>query len=170
MQNTVRSTRVRLPGRTAREDVDAGDARRARAMEGPSQSLPLRQIQNPALAGFFVSDEEVGQMQNTVRSTRVRLPGRRAREDVDAGDARRARAMEGPSQSLPLKRTPNPALAGFFVSDEEVGQMQNTVRSTRVRLPGRRAREDVDAGDARRARAMEGPSQSLPLERMEHAC
>ncbi len=33
-------------------------------------------------------------MQDAVRSTWVRLLGRRAQEDVDAGDARRARAME----------------------------------------------------------------------------
>jgi hypothetical protein len=70
-------------------------------MDGPSQSLP--EIHNPALRGFFVSDEEEGQIQSPVRSTRVRLPGRIAREDVDAGDARRARAMDGPSQSLPLR-------------------------------------------------------------------
>jgi hypothetical protein len=38
----VRSIRVRLLGRTAQEDVDEGDARRARARVGPSQSLPLR--------------------------------------------------------------------------------------------------------------------------------
>jgi hypothetical protein len=50
----VRSTRVRLPGRIAREDVDAGDARRARTRDGPSQSHPLRQINNPAFAGFFI--------------------------------------------------------------------------------------------------------------------
>jgi hypothetical protein len=80
------------------------------------ESLPLRQTQkNPAKAGFFVSGKEVGQIKSTVRSTRVRLPGRRAREDVDIGDARRARAMEGPSQSLPLRQTQkNPAKAGFF--------------------------------------------------------
>jgi len=35
--------RVRLLGRIAQEDVDAGDARRVRAMEGPNQSLSLRQ-------------------------------------------------------------------------------------------------------------------------------
>ncbi len=80
------------------------------------ESLPLRQIQkSPASRGFFVSDREVGKIQNPVRSTRVRLPGRRAREkvrphcgreaglgqDIDEGDARRARTMDGPSQSLP---------------------------------------------------------------------
>ena len=53
MKTPVRSTRVRLPGRIAREDVDAGDARRARAREGPSQSHPLRQITNPPPGGFF---------------------------------------------------------------------------------------------------------------------
>ncbi len=97
-------------------------------------SLSARHKRTPQTRGFFVSDEEVGQMQNPVRSTRVRLLGRTAQEDVDAGDARRARAMEGPSQSLPLRQTQkNPAKAGFFVSDEEVGQMKNPVRSTRVR-------------------------------------
>jgi len=53
-------------------------------------------------------------------------------------------------------------MRGVFVSGAEVGKIQNPVRSTGVRLPGRIAREDVDAGDARRARAMDGPSQSLP--------
>jgi hypothetical protein len=33
MKGPVRSTRVRLLGRTAQEDVDKGDARRARAMD-----------------------------------------------------------------------------------------------------------------------------------------
>jgi len=50
MKDAVRSTWVRLPGRKAREDVDEGDARRARAMEGPSQSHPL----HPPLDGFFI--------------------------------------------------------------------------------------------------------------------
>ncbi len=36
-------------------------------------------------------------MQDAVRSTWVQLPGRKAREDVAAGDARRAKAMEGQS-------------------------------------------------------------------------
>jgi len=44
MYSPVRSTWVRLPGRTAREDVAAGNARRARYMDVPSQSHPLRQI------------------------------------------------------------------------------------------------------------------------------
>jgi len=35
-------------------------------------------------------------MKGPVRSTRVRLLGRKAQEDVDEGDARRARAMDGP--------------------------------------------------------------------------
>ena len=47
------------------------------------ESHPLRQIRNPAFAGFFVSCEEIGQIQNPVRSTGVRLPGTTAREDVD---------------------------------------------------------------------------------------
>ncbi|MGB7450953.1 MAG: hypothetical protein WBM36_02375 [Lysobacterales bacterium] len=50
MKDAVRSTWVRLPGRKAREDVDEGDARRARAMEGPSQSHPL----HPPPGGFFI--------------------------------------------------------------------------------------------------------------------
>ena len=57
-------------------------------------SLSAKYKKTPRLRGFFVSDEEAGQMQNPVRSTRVRLLGRRAQEDVDAGDARRVRAME----------------------------------------------------------------------------
>ena len=56
-------------------------------------SLSAR-YKKPAFAGFFVSVEEVGQMKCPVRSTRVRLLGRRAQEDVDAGDARSVRAME----------------------------------------------------------------------------
>ena len=59
--------------------------------------------------------------------------------------------------------TKKPASAGFFVSDKEGGQIQNPVRSTWVRLLGRIAQEDVDEGDARRVRAMDGPSQSHPL-------
>ena len=54
MKCPVRSTGVRLLGRIAQEDVDAGDARRARAMDGPSQSHPLRQINNPPSGGFFI--------------------------------------------------------------------------------------------------------------------
>ena len=75
-------------------------------IEGSNPSLSARYKQAPLLRGFFVSAEEVGKIQNPVRSTRVRLPGRIAREDVDAGDARRARAMEGPSQSLPETTSP----------------------------------------------------------------
>ncbi len=155
------------------------------------ESLPLRQIpKSPATRGFLVSDREVGKIQNPVRSTGVRLLGRTAQEDVDAGDARRARTMDkvrpgtgregalgyGPSQSLPSNSTKSPATRGFLVSDREVGKIQNPVRSTGVRLLGRTAQEDVDAGDARRARTMDkvrpgtgregalgyGPSQSLP--------
>ena len=54
MQYPVRSPWVRLPGRIAREDVDEGDARRARTRDGPSQSHPLRQITNPPSGGFFI--------------------------------------------------------------------------------------------------------------------
>jgi len=52
MQNPVRSIWVQLPGRIAREDVDAGDARRARAMDGPSQSHPLRKMKLLRAGGF----------------------------------------------------------------------------------------------------------------------
>ena len=60
-----------------------------------------------------------------------------------------------------LWRTPSPpdtkipASAGFFVSDREVGKIQTPCAAPRVRLPGTTAREDVDAGDARRARTMD---------------
>ena len=65
------------------------------------ESLSLRQIRkSPASRGFFVSDVEIGTIQIQARSARVRLLGRTAQEDVDEGDARRARAMDGPSQSL----------------------------------------------------------------------
>ena len=49
-----RATQEQLP-RTAREDVDAGDARRARAKEGPSQSLPLRLIQPPSKGAGYTT-------------------------------------------------------------------------------------------------------------------
>ena len=47
---------VRLLGRSAQEDVDAGDARRVRAMDGPSQSLSPSQSQKSHLrVVFFVT-------------------------------------------------------------------------------------------------------------------
>jgi len=79
-------------------------------------------MKSPAMRGFLVSAEEVGQIKDPVRSTRVRLLGRTAQEDVDAGDARRARDRYVPSQSLPLWL--NAAMRGIFVSAKEAGQIK----------------------------------------------
>jgi hypothetical protein len=59
------------------------------------QSLSPPNIKKPRQKrGFFIFGREIGLIKSPVRSTRVRLLGRIAQEDVDEGDARRARAMD----------------------------------------------------------------------------
>ena len=74
-------------------------------------------------------------MQDPVRSTQGSItgqdsPGRRRRRRRPQGEG------QGGPESIPPSPpdTENPALAGFFVSAEKVGQMLDPVRSTRVRL------------------------------------
>ena len=78
-------------------------------------NLTLSAKQQTRLLAGFLFAEAGGPIQDPVRRTRVRLLGRIAQEDVDEGDARRARTRDGPSQSHPLRQTTNPPPGGFFV-------------------------------------------------------
>jgi len=101
-----RTHSVRHIGRIA--DVHGAAARRARAMEGPSESHSLRYARAPARGLLRIWRSAV-----RGRTRSVRHIGRIA--DVHGAAARRARAMEGPSESHALRYARAPARGLFRI-------------------------------------------------------